>query len=76
MKSKETLQVREIPQERLIRIREVLVRTGLGRSTLYSLVKGGKFPPPLKLSERAVAWRQSQVDSWISDRIRQHEAVA
>lgn len=81
MSSKETLaRVREMQQERqerLLRIRQVLAKTGLGRSSLYALVKSGRFPSPLKLSERSVAWRESAVDLWISERIREHEeAVA
>ena len=36
-------------QERLITYKEVTEISGLARSTIYSLVQEGIFPPPLKL---------------------------
>lgn len=42
----------------LLRLPEVLELTKLGRSTLYRLMSDGQFPAPIKLSARAVAWRQ------------------
>ncbi len=44
-------------------------RTGLARSTVYHLIAEGRFPSPVKLSKRAVAWRQSEIDEWISQRV-------
>ena len=43
-------------KKRLIRRQAVEDRTGLGKSSIYALIKSGKFPPPVKLSARAVAW--------------------
>lgn len=68
-------------QDRLIRKPEVLSRTGLGNTTLYALVKQGRFPPPLPIAGRAVAWREIDINGWISDRItaarsRTHTTVA
>lgn len=36
----------------------------------------GNFPKPLQLSERRVAWIESEVNEWISQRIAQHKASA
>jgi prophage regulatory protein len=58
-----------VSQDRLIRKPEVLSRTGLGNTTLYALVKQGRFPPPLPIAGRAVAWREIDINGWISDRI-------
>ena len=38
--------------------------TGLKRSTLYSLIKNGLFPAPVKISARSVAWRDHEVMGW------------
>ena len=54
--------------ERLLRLPEVLAMTGLKRATLYRLMKIGQFPPPVRLTVRTVAWRESDVLAWIASR--------
>lgn len=44
--------------------------TGLTRSALYQLMREGTFPRPVKLTERSVAWIESEVRAWIEARIR------
>ena len=51
------------------RLPAVLERTGIGRSTLYALMSRGEFPSPVQLSIRAVGWRSTDVDSWLSSRV-------
>jgi prophage regulatory protein len=53
----------------LLRLPDVVGRTGLPRSSLYQKVKRGQFPAPVKLGERAVAWHSAQIDTWIASRI-------
>lgn len=36
-----------------------------GSSTLWSRVKGGQFPKPVKLSPGVTAWRVEEVRAWI-----------
>jgi hypothetical protein len=36
--------------------------------TLWRLVKAGKFPAPVKLSERVTAWRVEDVRAWMQSR--------
>ena len=55
--------------ERLLRLQEVKSRTGLSRSYLYALVQQGNFPKPVKIGKRAVAWKSSEIDQWIADKI-------
>jgi len=55
--------------ERLMRLKEVLKQTGLGRSTIYEKIKTGDFPRQVKLGPKASAWPESAVQNWISDRI-------
>ncbi|WP_437124130.1 helix-turn-helix transcriptional regulator [Billgrantia desiderata] len=50
---------------KLIRLKEVMDRTGLGRSTVYKYMNLGLFPKPIKLGTRAVAWVESEVVAWI-----------
>ena len=47
-----------------LRMRAVLRMTGLGRSTIYRLIADHKFPSPVRLGPRAVAWRRADVERW------------
>lgn len=38
--------------------------TGLGRSTIYRLIAEHKFPRPVKLGRRAIAWRRADLERW------------
>jgi prophage regulatory protein len=59
----------------LIRLKQVLARTGMSRSTIYSYMRDGRFPEPVSISTRCVAWIEAEVDRWISDRIATHRNV-
>lgn len=52
-----------------VRLSEVKARTGLSRSTLYAYVRDGRFPAPVAISKRCVAWVEGEIDHWIADRI-------
>lgn len=54
---------------KLIRLPVVEERTGLKKSTLYAQVKARTFPAPVRLSARAVAWRDDDISRWISERV-------
>lgn len=50
------------------RRREVEKLTGLSRSTLYEQMAKGRFPRPVRLTQRAVAWRASDISEWLASR--------
>lgn len=52
------------------RLREVKRITGLSRSSIYRLEALGNFPRRVKLSERASAWKASEVVQWLAARPR------
>lgn len=52
----------------VIRLPAVVAQVALGRSTIYSLIKQNAFPSPVKLSQRAVGWRQCDIDDWLESR--------
>jgi prophage regulatory protein len=54
------------PGSDVLRMAAVVRRTGLCRSTIYRLVARKKFPAPLKLSGRAIGWREADLDQWSS----------
>lgn len=51
----------------IIRIKTVLQRTGLSRSTLYRKINTGTFPAQVKISTRCAGWRESAVKTWIDN---------
>lgn len=51
--------------DRIVRLDAVLDRTGLSRSTLYRKIRKGSFPQQIKISDRCVGWRESDLGSWL-----------
>jgi len=47
-----------------LRLWAVTRMTGLGRSTIYRLVAQDRFPLPVRLASRAVAWRRCDLERW------------
>ena len=58
---------------RIIRLREVMERTGLARSTVYKYVEDGIFPKSVPLGGRAVGWVEQEVEDWILARIEERD---
>jgi prophage regulatory protein len=55
---------------RFLRLQEVIETTGLSRTTIYRKIAEGGFPPPIKLGERAVGWKDCDVFAWMDERER------
>jgi prophage regulatory protein len=53
---------------RLLRLGDVISTVGMKRSWVLQKVKEGNFPKPIKLSNRANAWRESDIIEWIERR--------
>jgi prophage regulatory protein len=54
---------------RFVRLREVKEMTGLGETRILELEKAGKFPKRVKISDRAVAWVESELKDWVDRRL-------
>ena len=71
------------PKHRFIRLNEVMVRTGFGRTSIYRKMEDGSFPKSVKLGNpledpnafdsRAVAWIEHEVDQWIESWIEKRD---
>jgi prophage regulatory protein len=55
--------------ERVLSLPEVLAVVGMKKTLLYELVRTSKFPRPIKVSVRHVAWVHSEVQNWLAGRI-------
>ena len=54
---------------RVLRIKEVIERTGLSRSTVYTLMASDPtFPKKVRLSARTTGIIEGQLDAWIASR--------
>ena len=45
----------------LLRIQDVMKKTGIEKSTIWLWVKEGKFPKPIKLSPRITVWDECEI---------------
>lgn len=72
MKSMNSAQPGRQVQPTFIRLREVIQRTGLSRTTVYELAATGRFPKPVRLtpgSRGASGWVRVEVEAWEEERI-------
>ena len=54
--------------KKLLRAKDVLAITLISNSTMYELIKENKFPKPIRIGRRAVAWLESDIQEWIDSR--------
>lgn len=60
-------------QMRLIKLKEVIEKTSLGRSTIYEFMAKDIFPKQVSTGGRSVAWAELEVDDWIMERISERD---
>lgn len=58
-----------IPRDCLVRLPRVEAMTGCKKSTIYKLMKEGKFPPCIRITSRMAAWSEAAVLTWVQARI-------
>lgn len=54
--------------EKHLRLPAVIDATGMSRSTIYDMMSEGKFPRPVNLGKRLVAWPETAIAKWLSER--------
>jgi prophage regulatory protein len=60
--------------DRIIRLKTVLARTGLSRSTIYRKIAEGTFPPQIRISVNGAGWKESDINRWVADPLDGAEA--
>lgn len=65
-----------VPRDRLVRLPEVEAMTGCKKSTIYTMLAQKRFPKPVRLSARMVAWPETAVLQWVQDRIAEAEGAS
>ena len=61
---------------RILRLPEVMARTGLSRTTIYRWRLAGRFPQPVRLGTRCVGWIESEVEAWLRERMAERRGGA
>lgn len=56
--------------DQLLSRTEVQSRCGLGRSSLYRLMRAGIFPEPIRVGLRAVRWKAAEIEDYLESRPR------
>jgi prophage regulatory protein len=59
---------------KFLRLSEVLDRTGLSKTTLYSLMRQNRFPQSIPISDRTVAWSELELTEWLQDTMQKRHA--
>ena len=60
---------------RLLRLPQVIDRTGLGKTKLYELQKDGLFPMRIKITSHSVGWIEEEVETWIAGKVVESRSV-
>ncbi len=60
-------------QKRLIPMKEVLDRVPLSKTEIYRRIGAGRFPSPVRIGERRIAFVEAEISTWISDQIEKSQ---
>ncbi len=56
-------------KEKLLSFKEVAARVGgASRVTVWRWVQAGHFPAPIRIGLRKIAWRERDIETWLSRR--------
>jgi prophage regulatory protein len=56
------------PNQNLLSLKAVVQKTSLSRTTIWRLARAGEFPTAVRVSSNRIAWRQHEIDTWLSSR--------
>lgn len=60
----------------IIPIKEVCRRVGISRTTVWQLIRDGKFPRLVQITPKRKGFVDSEIDAWINARIAERDAEA
>ena len=53
--------------KRILRLPEVIEKTGISRSSIYEQMQLGLFPKQLRLGKRMVGWSESEIEKHLEE---------
>ncbi len=57
----------------ILRLPDVIKKTGLSKSSIYNEIKNGSFPAQIKLTQRSSGFLESEIDDWITSRVAKRD---
>jgi prophage regulatory protein len=51
---------------RMLRLSQVVEKTGLGKTSIYELQKQGRFPRSVNLTGHCARWIEAEVETWLT----------
>lgn len=51
--------------DRLLKLPEVIDKTGISKTSIARKEEAGEFPKRIKLGPRSVAWSETEINAWI-----------
>lgn len=67
--------MQQFPETGFVRLPQVLSVIPLGKTVWWEGVKSGRFPKPVKLSERCTAWKAEDIHNLIKQLSEQTQEV-
>jgi prophage regulatory protein len=58
---------------KLLRLKQVMDTTGLGRSSIYNYMKEGTFPKQVKITTNLAEWVESEIEEWVKQKIKERD---
>jgi prophage regulatory protein len=59
----------------VLRLAQVIERTGLRKTKIYELQSDGEFPMRVKITAHAVGWIEHEVQAWLAERIAKNNPL-
>jgi len=60
---------------KILRLPVIKELTGLSRSSIYLRISKGEFPSSISLGGRAVGWLESDIESWLDEKISSSQSA-
>ena len=60
---------------KILRLKDVMERTGLSRATIYKLIKENSFPAQINITERCVGWSEDDIHDWVLQKLEKSDIV-
>ena len=61
------------PDDKFLRINDVIQKTSLSRSSIYELMDKREFPMPVQIRSRKRAWLRSEVNLWMQQQLTERD---